>query len=429
MADQEQTPSYLKIDRLGRPTVLGGGLRQRLSHQAGYYRAETLRGGALTFSRVDEAPRQSELREPVIMQGDIGAIGSSIEVINFVHSARLSGRLTLTRGAIRKSISFQDGDVVAARSNEPRDRLSAVLSRRGLLSDAALSEATAVAERLHQPLGNYLLEAGLVEQGELFQSFQLQVEEIFFSLLTYGSGDFALTQYQPGADSTPLRMSAQQLLLDGLRRLDEVERFRELFPSDQVRLRALPGATPPATATVEQRELLDELKESKTIGALKSGVHLSQFELLQRLFQLVEMGALEIVARVEEEPRLSPAALLQLYNEAFELLAIFARERGEEGSLSHGLSLFLQSDQGGSLFEEMSFDARGHLDPEQLQRRLSTYPEQQRLPRSAEALSELLYFQLFVARSWLEGEQAARVETIFDELSRLAADAVGEVFA
>ena len=88
---------YLKIDRNGRTLVFGDSLKRSLCHQVGYYALEHQEQDQVMFKRVSSIPRHSELREPIVFQGDIGGIGSTIEVINFVISARLKGQLLLCK--------------------------------------------------------------------------------------------------------------------------------------------------------------------------------------------------------------------------------------------------------------------------------------------------------------------------------------------
>ena len=73
---------YLKIDRAGRALVLGETLQRSLSHQTGYYQLDHQDQEQVSFTRIKSIPRHSELREPIIFQGDIGGIGSPIEVIS-----------------------------------------------------------------------------------------------------------------------------------------------------------------------------------------------------------------------------------------------------------------------------------------------------------------------------------------------------------
>ena len=56
----------------------------------------------MIFKRATQVPLDGELREPIIFQGDIGGVGSTVEVINFIISARLTGQLTCVQGEVRK---------------------------------------------------------------------------------------------------------------------------------------------------------------------------------------------------------------------------------------------------------------------------------------------------------------------------------------
>ena len=428
MEKSREGEGYLKLDRLGRALILGPALRRRLSHRAGYYRAVESKGNMLSFSRLNEVPRQSELQEALIMQGDIEAIGSTVEVINFIHSTRLSGRFTVRVGSKQQSLVFDAGDIIAARSNLSELRLSTLIARRGLVDEESLEDARENSLVLHQPLGNYLLEAGQLSQSQLFGLFQEQVEEVFFSILGTKRGDFYLSQPLPGQSKTPLRLSTQQMLLEGLKRVDELERIREVLPNEQVHVaakgRALSeGARSPLTET-----LWPLIAKPTPIATLEAQLPGTRFELLTALFSLYESGSLEISSHGEQGPQISVEKLIELYNDAFELIAIFGRERGEEDPLNHGLSLFLQSSRLDQLFEGLRFDSAGHLGQAALGEKLKGEPIQRQLQSCAIALSELLYFQLFVARTWLEEEQRERVEAIFDELNRLSSEAIGEVF-
>ena len=159
---------FLKIDRSGRTLVFGQELRRNLSHQLGYYTLKNTQHDTLEFQRVNEVPRHGELREPMIFQGDIGGIGSTIEVINFVKETKLSGQLTCVQGEVRKSLYFKEGVLCAGRSNLIEDRLGEVLYRFGAFERDVIEQAEEEAKKLQRPIATYLLETGALNQEQLY---------------------------------------------------------------------------------------------------------------------------------------------------------------------------------------------------------------------------------------------------------------------
>ena len=147
-----ENQGFIKIDRTGKTLVFGESLKRSLSHQAGYYSLDESDGHRVSFTRVPSIPRHGELREPIIFQGDIGGIGSTIEIVNFVISTKLTGQLTLVRGEVRKSIFFSEGELTAARSNHLDDRLSEVLFRFGALEREAIERAEDACSQTQQSL-------------------------------------------------------------------------------------------------------------------------------------------------------------------------------------------------------------------------------------------------------------------------------------
>ncbi len=431
MSDTRDTPTierersgeaggFLKVDRAGRGLTIGGALRRRLSHHAGFYTLASASDERVVFERVASVPKHNELREPVVLQGDIGAIGSTIDVISFLLNSRLTGQLTCAQGEVRKSLYFKDGELCAARSNHLDDRLSEVLYRFGALERAQLEEAEREAEELRRPLGNHLVDLGLLNQGQLYLYFKKQVEEIFYSTLLFTHGDFYFTLPHLEEVPTPLQMSTQQLLLDGATRADDMRRFRSRIPSRSSIVSRIEGAAPPSSE--ELRALLDALRAPLSVQELVDRFRIGEFRLYQRLFSLVEDGFVSIVGIEEErDRRVSVGELVHLYNNAFSVLHAFAMQARQPNTLAAGLGAFMQFYGFADLFDEVTFSARGQVSQERLLENLRRLDRGEPLFFLGQALGELLYFQIFGARPWLSEEQREQLQVIYDELSQLTA--------
>lgn len=411
---------FLKVDRAGRSVILGGGLRRQMSHQAGFYELKEGHGERLVFERVQRVPKHNELREPIVFQGDIGGIGSTIDVISFVLNSRLTGQLTCVQGDVRKSLYFKEGELCAGRSNHLDDSLTEVLFRFGAIEREPLMEAEREALELKRPLGNYLVEQGLINQGQLYLFFKKQVEEIFYSLLFFVYGDFYFTVPHLEEVPTPLQLSTQQLLLDGVSRADDMRRFKSYIPSRSCLIARIESAS--EAPSEEARALLSLLREPMSIQELMDHFRIGEFRLYQRIYHLIEDGFASVIALEEErDRRVTTGELVAFYNNAFQLIFSFSEQAGQPGTLSQGMETFRQFYGFTELFNQVTFNERGQLNQDRLLENLRALERSEPLFFLGQALSELLYFQLFGARTWLDETQRAQLRVVYDELAQLIA--------
>jgi hypothetical protein len=410
---------YLKVDRTGRTVVLGYPLRRSLSHQAGYYELASIKPNQIVFNRLEQVPKHGELKEAIVFQGDIGGIGSTIEIINFIYSARMTGQLVLVQGEVRKSLFFHQGDLCSARSNHVQDALAEILYRYGALERAQVDQAVSQSEQIQKPLGNFLIEQGLINQNQLFLFFKKQVEEIFYSALLFVQGDFYFTVNHLEELPTPLNINTQQILLEGVRRTDDMRRFRTAIPSNHAFV-SIRGHVS-GQLTPDLQAILDQLDEPTSVQTLIDLFRIGEYRLLQRLFSLVESGFIAVI-NVDESnvKKIGVPELITLYNDTFALIQDFGVAIGQFESLEKGLEIFLQFYGFNQLFKGLSFDRKGRLDQLKFIQQLDTLNRPDKFAFVAQALSELLYFEIFTARPWLNDEQMTKLNQISDELSQLA---------
>ncbi len=125
---------------------------------------------------------------------------SFAEVAQLLAAGLQSGVLHLAIPAdpapVRKSIFFRDGQVIFATSNDPDDRLGPVLSRTGQVPAAVVARC---APRVGpgRPLGQVLVEEGVLTAGQLYDAVVAQVREIFLSAFEARAGEFLFREGPP----------------------------------------------------------------------------------------------------------------------------------------------------------------------------------------------------------------------------------------
>ncbi|MCA9548010.1 MAG: DUF4388 domain-containing protein [Myxococcales bacterium] len=412
--------NLLRIDAQGRVLGIGPLLAEQLRPHKGLYGFAVGADGALRFEKVDVSPSADEYHQPIILQGDIGAMGSTVEVINFVNSAQMTGNLVLLADGLRKAIYFQNGEVRGASSNRVEDRLGEIMYRFGALSRQSLDEAIEASRKRRRPLGNYLLDEGIITQADLYRYVRRQVEEIFYSTLLLKDGQFFLTRFDAERLPSPISLNAQSLLMEGLRRMDEMAYFRQKIAGPHTRLARKGDAQGSSELGAKERAVLDALSQPSTVEQVTLACRLGAFETTKMLHRLLDEGLLEVVDDAADVPAQSldgeVGKMVDTFNSVFERIFQAISRHGREDALEQGLETFLQFYGFVELFQGVKFDQAGRLDKAKLLENLRANQADNRLSFLQQALNELLFFEMFAAREWLERDEQHELQKIINQL-------------
>src|SRR5690348_5785793 len=145
------------------------------------------------------------------------------DLVAFVHQSRLSGVLSVVSGEAERAVAFKDGEVRSARSTAAGERIGDVAVRLGF----ATAEQVAAASAGGRSVGKALVEAGVLGANDLWKCFHEQVTAVFHAILLTRAGSFFLLDEEVADRAgAPLAVSTQSLLMDGIRRIDEMALFQ-----------------------------------------------------------------------------------------------------------------------------------------------------------------------------------------------------------
>ena len=410
----------LEIDEAGEVKVASRAVLRRLAAAAGRYRLLPAVGGVLLWQRVDEGGKPST---PVLLAGEIDGPGSVANVLSFIHFSGWDGALTLLAGATRKALYFRRGAVMSAASNLPEDRIGAILVRHGLVGEGEL--ASAVREVTPQRrLGTILVERGIVSASDLYEIVKRQVEEIAYSTLALSQGNYLFTRQGDEAPATRLALDTQLILLEGLRRLDEMGWFRARIPSSDCTLVRRPGVH--GTATGDAGQVLAAIDDLRTLADIARRTRLGEFATTKAAFELVQAGLIDVLPAGGRPGRTEPAPgtdgvreILDAYNQAFMRVYGVVSGKGKGGPFRQGVHAFLNgSVRFAELFRGVHFGDDGALPAAQLAANLNGLQAPVRIDLVSRALHELLYFELFVAGDGIDRQEE---QDIHDRLARALA--------
>jgi hypothetical protein len=397
-----QPPNRLLIDRAGNVVRAEAGARDLLKEVPGTYRA--VRAGGIVFLILDEntgtALREGE---SLALAGDVRST-PLLALMNNLGQSKETGRLVVKNGETERVVLLKSGDVASVGSNLARDRLGTFLVRLGRVREEDLERAQAIVQQTGQRIGQVLVQQGLVQQHELWGCIQEQITELFSEVTQWTEGSFVLYRLSPNQPfpSTP-PLSMQGLLLEAVRRADEMSVFRERIP--HVNARLLRTGKQPATSLPEDEgAALTCFAPEASVGEVTRLLRVNEFEATRLCYQLLKAGLIEIVRaaaptgtgfvlRPEDKER------VDVYNLAFREIRDELTRAGHLQSFLDGVRKFLADPTGAwaDLFRYVDVDETGALLVEPLVENLGLLHAQGFDPGQTltEALNELTFFMLF----------------------------------
>lgn len=440
VADPPRLVELLPDGRLRAPSAeTRERLRVRLS------RAELLATGAdWAVLRTLDAPgtdaglaEQLEPQREVVCCGTLRESGISlIDFIGFLATGDQTGVLAVATQDVERSIYLHRGNVVWASSTCPDDRLGEFLVRRGKLTREQLQ--TAVSRHGETRLGRACVECGFIAAHELWNMVQAQLLEIFDRILSTEEGLWSFSRISSEAlAESHIHLSTQGLLMDALRRLDEMRVYRQRIRSSDVLVQRLQipddelerrlarlKDVDPASA----QSLLRHAPRAVTVLEMMRILGKGEFEVTRLVYHLLQAELVEIVAPelgTGPMPRKAERIDVEGVQEVLEVYSMALREMVQEVQTVHSPDTVIQAAraflQDGSLphaaiLSQLRLLPDGQLDPALASRFRGTVEELNA------ALSELLFFVLFQATDMLghrRGDDLARrVKLILALLSR-----------
>ena len=226
---------------------------------------------------------------------------SLADVLQLLALGQKNGCLSVAREGSFGTVQFDRGRIVHAAIVNRRDRLGDRLVRSGAITADVLARAVASASPQNdRELATALLAQGLVEHDALTLQYRAQVEEAVYHLFTWNTGTFTFEPDTDAVDQEPLlSISADSLLLEGARRVDEwtlIERkipsLDLIFEADARRL-AEGGITLSAT----QERLMPLLDGTHDVYMMVERSGIDEFEVGKAIFGLITAGYAQRVGR------------------------------------------------------------------------------------------------------------------------------------
>ncbi len=240
------------------------------------------------------------------LNGSIEDFGIA-EVFQLIGQQRKTGLLELSRGDQAMCLAFSNGAVVRAgpAGDSPDQALADVLVRCGLIGLKRLRTLMREAQRFARPLHALLVSKAGISSEQLDQTVELLTRETIFQVLRWTSGSFHFTAQSVPCDTARDRLlGAEQILMDGLRMLDEWRTFARQVPSEDAVFRSVRSfegyrqkvGSMGAARLSQAEKVFDLIDGSRSVRCVIDRSMLGTFEATRVLAELREAGMIERVA-------------------------------------------------------------------------------------------------------------------------------------
>ena len=227
------------------------------------------------------------------------------DILRALYQGRSTGTLTVVSGRVTNRLFLSGGTIVAASSTAPEHRLGDTLRRLDLIDDAKLQQA--LAQCAPQPLGQYLLQHGVLTDAQLNQAILVQFREVLKPMFNWDRGRFWFAPGEPRLAGLPnVERSMAELVFGGVRSMLDHAGVRDLLqgalgrlgPTEEPLLRFQLLRLRP-----DEAALLRMVDGRTSFRDLLAGSALGGVETIRVLYALLATGVLELVSADDDRTR------------------------------------------------------------------------------------------------------------------------------
>jgi hypothetical protein len=252
------------------------------------------------------------------------------DIFQLIGLQRKTGILTLKSEKENVTVTFENGMVVQADSTSKRieDRLGNVLVKQAKISKEQLEDALLTQKATLQRLGYVLTAGNYISSDDLRDAIQVQTSQLVFRVFRWRDGDY---HFAP-ADSvdydrenfTP--MSADFILMEGIRMVDEWPIIEKKIPSLEMVFRAVVDhasvevegredsgddvlalsesgrATNKVRLTAEEDKIFRRVDGNRSVQSIIDSTGIGEFEVCRTLFDLLNRNIIAPLGRGEHRP-------------------------------------------------------------------------------------------------------------------------------
>jgi len=236
------------------------------------------------------------------------------QLLNLINLAQKSGTLVVEGSNEAVEVFFTNGKLAYAQNGQEDSSLVEILHKSKLLSSSQYQGIKANGNGMSdKELGLLLINANYFSQQDILSSLQSHFVDVVNRLFTWMEGMFQFkTDVYPPEDRITVRVNLENIILEGSRQIQELEHLEEEIPSLDIGVKFVdrPGANVSnLKLSSEEWQVIPYVDPKNTIRQIAQVTNLSDLEIRQVVYSLVQAGIVEMVRTVSSEGTPPPTRL------------------------------------------------------------------------------------------------------------------------
>ena len=376
--------------------------------------------GLISYSSAHILVGSSEKVVPSVA-GKLGDV-TVTDLLSFYNMFRKNGSILFTLKSGNKELFFEDGEVVYAQSSFVSENLPEVLYDLGKINQTTLKKIHEVGGT-NVSVGKVLVEKAVITTKDLWLASRQQVESIVFNLFSFQEGGFCFLPSKIDQEKVVrLSMNTQNLIMEGLRRVDE----RALYMRDIRSLESVPVLSDQRGQKLDEHEalLVDLIREGRVnVKEILRRSGLGEFEALRTLYQLLRKKVVNLEDPIVAEAKGELGDMVTIFNGA--LIALARQISVVNSAFVDEVQSFLRDlpQPYSYVFRDVSVQEDGSVDGGRIMGNLDGLEEGDKKRLLADSLSELIYMECLAAKESLPNDESSelikRVQKISERIKGL----------
>ncbi len=241
------------------------------------------------------------------LKGDLRSF-SIVQLLNLIHLARKSGRLTVAAEGEVAELYFQDGKLVYANlRSRPLSLLDILYQAKRLTKKQYLALKARTRNLNDKALGLLLVNAGYFSPEDILAILRDHYSNIVRKLFTWIEGRFV---FESGVampkDRIPVRLGLGNLIIEGSRQLREWERLREEIPDLNMALKFVDQPQTDVKSlnlSVEEWRVIAYVSPKNSLRKIARTLKMNEMEIRRIAYALMQAGIVELVRPDDYQPK------------------------------------------------------------------------------------------------------------------------------
>jgi hypothetical protein len=241
----------------------------------------------------------------VALRGNLNDFGIA-DVFQLIGQQRKTGFLDVSSDGLNMRLAFDEGGVVWAcpSGGSAAAVLGERLVRCGLLTQEKFDELWRASETSARPVAALAVEADLVTATDIEQVEELITDETIFTVLRCTAGSFDFSANTVNHQRPPEKLlAAEQILMDGLRKVDEWQTFASLVPSGEAVFELTDQTRGPRTLGKGEQKILALIDGRMPVQRIIDLSRLGLFDATRALAELHHNGWVALLSARQRRAR------------------------------------------------------------------------------------------------------------------------------